>query len=101
MGPGDERRPGRIGGGDRGLAASVRCQFRRVAAGPLALDGSLEGLGAPALCERDSIGAELVRAGRALLAWLVSWRPVAALVRACQPPRAPARHPWRGGAVTA
>ena len=41
MGPGDERRPGRIGVGDLGLAASARCQFRRVAAGPLAIDGSL------------------------------------------------------------
>jgi len=80
---------GGSGVGDRGLAASVRCQFRRVAAGPLAIDGSrgLDGMGAAGLRERDSVGAYLVRAGLALLAWLVPWRAVAALARACRPLR--------------
>ena len=80
MGPGDERRPGRIGVGDLGLAASVRCRFRRAAAGPLAIDGSrgLGGIGVPGLRERDSVGAYLVRAGLALLVWLVPWRAVPA-----------------------
>ena len=42
---------------------------------------------AAGLRERDSVGAYLVRAGLALLAWLVPWRAVAALARACRPPR--------------
>ena len=57
-----------------GLAASVRCQFRRVAAGPLAVDGSL---------------------GAAWTAWVrlacvsvtVSVRTWSELARACRPPR--------------
>ena len=46
----------------------------------------LDGAGAPGLRERDSVGTYLVRAGLALLAWLVPWRAVAALARACRPP---------------
>src|SRR2546429_5627088 len=97
MGPGDERRPGRIGGWRSWAGRICPVPVRRVAAGPLAIDGShgLDGIGAPGLRERDSVGAYLVRAGLALLAWLVPWRPGPPLAEACRPPRAPARHPGR------
>jgi hypothetical protein len=66
-------------------AGSPRC--RRTAGGRWQPGRGLDGMGAAGLRERDSVGAYLVRAGLALLAWLVPWRAVAALARACRPPR--------------